>query len=166
MKFVCGFMFHTRCNQVLLIEKKRPKWQAGLLNGIGGKLEKNGQLNPRTSIEEYEDPAEAMVREFREETRIETKKNDWDEILQLRVNYINDVYFFRTFTQTYLWKQISNCPSPTDEKLYIFNLDNLISRQKTLVKSLTWIIPMCLDTNVGPQNRETPTIRYANTQVK
>lgn len=171
MRFVCGFMFNSRTEQVLLIEKKRPKWQAGLLNGVGGKLEPATESNPNTAglthfDRAFENPVEAMVREFREETRIETKTRDWDEILQLRVNYINDVYFFRTYTNDYFHDIISNCPPPTDEKMYIFDLKDLITKQRTLVKSLTWILPMCLDKNLGPHYREVPTINYANSGIK
>lgn len=40
-KYVLGFMFSTedRGQKVALIKKLKPKWQAGLLNGIGGKIE-------------------------------------------------------------------------------------------------------------------------------
>lgn len=55
-RFVLGFCFDFGYHNVLLIEKNRPPWQAGKLNGIGGK------------IEEGESPAAAMAREFREET--------------------------------------------------------------------------------------------------
>lgn len=55
-RFVLGFCFDIGYHNVLLIEKNRPPWQAGKLNGIGGK------------IEEGESPSGAMVREFQEET--------------------------------------------------------------------------------------------------
>lgn len=53
-KYVVGFMCYA--DQVALIRKVRPKWQEGLLNGIGGHIEKN------------ETPIKAMIREFQEET--------------------------------------------------------------------------------------------------
>lgn len=52
--YVCGFYF--RPDGVVLIRKARPEWQRGKLNGVGG------------HIEAGETPAEAMRREFREET--------------------------------------------------------------------------------------------------
>lgn len=55
-RYVLGFVFDRRYNNVLLIEKARPNWQAGKLNGLGGK------------VAEGESPAAAMVRELREET--------------------------------------------------------------------------------------------------
>jgi 8-oxo-dGTP diphosphatase len=55
-RYVLGFCFDFGYHNVLLIEKSHPAWQAGKLNGIGGK------------IEEGESPSKAMAREFREET--------------------------------------------------------------------------------------------------
>ncbi|WP_027363021.1 NUDIX domain-containing protein [Desulfospira joergensenii] len=65
-RFVVGFAF-TRNNEqgtysVLLVKKKRPEWQSGCLNGIGGKIEL-GEL-----------PKHAMSRECFEETGLSL---DW-----------------------------------------------------------------------------------------
>jgi len=64
-RYVLGFMFSPDLWQVLLIRKEKPSWQAGLLNGIGGKIEP-GEM-----------PLAAMVREFREETGLDTDPCDW-----------------------------------------------------------------------------------------
>lgn len=56
VQYVLGFMFNEAESKVILIFKNRPAWQAGKLNGIGGK------------IEEGETPIQAMNREFAEET--------------------------------------------------------------------------------------------------
>lgn len=55
-RYVLGFMFNEAKTHVLLVKKNRPAWQAGLLNGIGSKIEPGEQ------------PLEAMEREFQEET--------------------------------------------------------------------------------------------------
>ena len=39
MRYVAGFMFDSSYENVLLIRKTKPKWQEGLLNGVGGKIE-------------------------------------------------------------------------------------------------------------------------------
>jgi 8-oxo-dGTP diphosphatase len=56
--YVVGFMFNPAENAVLLIRKRRPLWQEGKLNGIGGR------------IEEGETPEGAMRRECVEEVGI------------------------------------------------------------------------------------------------
>lgn len=53
--YVLGFCFSYDRSKVILIHKKKPAWQAGRLNGIGG------------HIEPGEAPMDAMVREFQEE---------------------------------------------------------------------------------------------------
>ena len=54
-EYVLGFLFDPALENVALVEKKRPKWQVGLFNGIGGKIEVG------------ETPEAAMTREFQEE---------------------------------------------------------------------------------------------------
>ena len=39
IKYVVGFAFNKEKTKVLLIKKTKPDWQAGQLNGIGGKIE-------------------------------------------------------------------------------------------------------------------------------
>lgn len=65
MNMVLGFVFSADKKSVLLIRKNRPLWQAGKFNGVGGKLEPG------------ETALQAMVREFREETGVETYPFDW-----------------------------------------------------------------------------------------
>lgn len=58
--YVLGFVFDSTCEHVWLIKKNRPAWQAGFLNGIGGK------------VEQYESLYQAMRRECMEEAGLET----------------------------------------------------------------------------------------------
>jgi len=55
-RYVCGFLFDERNTNVLLMLKARPAWQKGMLNGVGGHIEKE------------ETPEQAMGREWAEET--------------------------------------------------------------------------------------------------
>ena len=57
-RYVLGFLFSPDLEEVVLVEKTKPVWQAGLLNGVGGK------------IEDGETSVDAMVREFHEETGV------------------------------------------------------------------------------------------------
>lgn len=63
--YVLGFAFDTHGEHLVLIRKARPIWQAGRLNGVGGKVEP-GESNIL-----------AMVREFREETGVATQDSQW-----------------------------------------------------------------------------------------
>lgn len=65
VRYVLGFAFDLADNSVALIEKKRPDWQKGHWNGLGG------------HIEEGESPHAAMVREFLEEANIKTHQAQW-----------------------------------------------------------------------------------------
>ncbi len=55
-RYVVGFAFNENADSVLLVKKRRPRWMEGLLNGIGGRIEKG------------EKPLDAMNRECKEET--------------------------------------------------------------------------------------------------
>lgn len=55
-EYVLGFLFSADLERVVLVEKSKPAWQRGLLNGVGG------------AIEPGESPAGSMDREFHEET--------------------------------------------------------------------------------------------------
>lgn len=74
IKYVLGFLFNRNRNCVVLIKKTKPAWQAGLLNGVGGKIEPG------------EDARQAMIREFREETGVDTTKTDWSQFAELNNN--------------------------------------------------------------------------------
>lgn len=116
--FVLGFMFNPSRDLVLLIEKDRPAWQAGKLNGVGGKLE------------DGEDPMVAMVREFREETGIETSPEAWGLRLfieDLRTNA--EIYTFTTVGKIEDAKQMES------EKPVIVEVDNL---PENVVPNLKW----------------------------
>lgn len=70
--YVLGFAFTPDFEKVALIRKNKPDWQAGLLNGIGGKVEVG------------ECPAVAMDREFLEETGVRFMGGpDWRPFLTM-----------------------------------------------------------------------------------
>lgn len=67
-EYVIGVAVDPDRTHVLVIEKNRPAWQVGKLNFPGGK------------IEDGETPEEAIVREFREETGVETDLTPGDDV--------------------------------------------------------------------------------------
>lgn len=58
-KYVCGFLFDHSGQSIALIRKKYPAWQAGMMNGVGGRIEAG------------EEPLAAMKREFLEEAKLD-----------------------------------------------------------------------------------------------
>lgn len=77
--YVAGFLFNQDQTHVALVEKQKPDWQRGKLNAIGGKIEGD------------EDPFDAMVREFREETGATV--TEWRLFCTLRYRG-GEIYFF------------------------------------------------------------------------
>lgn len=71
-RYVLGFCFNDDFSRVVLIEKQKPEWQKGRLNGVGGKIEPG----------EY--PIHAMAREFKEETGVETSPDGWHYFCTLK----------------------------------------------------------------------------------
>jgi 8-oxo-dGTP diphosphatase len=134
-RYVVGFMFDYNRDVVVLIKKNRPEWQAGLLNGVGGKIEPG----------EYAE--NAMAREFMEETGVQTKETDWDLfcIMQSENAKIycyrcySGIHTFATKTITdehigiYDWRLLNNTPS--------HYMDSHSLRLKT-VPNLMWLVPM------------------------
>jgi len=126
--YACGFLFSPDRSRVLLIRKRRPAWQAGKLNGIGGKLEPG------------ESPLDAMRREFREEADLDIR--GWQEILTL--TGADDAgtgvgwrgHFFRAFGP------VDEAHTITDETLEIHPVASL---PRDTIPNLHWMIPLMLD---------------------
>jgi 8-oxo-dGTP diphosphatase len=121
--YVVGFLYDEGWKKVLLIEKKRPKRQAGKLNGVGGR------------IEEGETPQEAMTREFNEEASVLLE--GWSRKLTLlHEDYV--VHFF-LFKHSGDRLDVLNL---TDERLYWHDPTRLPSNT---IWNLRWLIPLMLD---------------------
>jgi len=126
--YACGFLFSRDRTRVLLIRKRRPAWQAGRLNGVGGKIEPG------------EAPADAMRREFREEANLDIP--DWQEVLTLTGG--DDAgsgiawrgHFFRAFGD------IDAARALTDEPLERHDVHAL---PRDTIPNLHWMIPLMLD---------------------
>jgi 8-oxo-dGTP diphosphatase len=127
-EYVCGFLFSADRGRVLLIRKRRPAWQAGKLNGLGGKIEPG------------ESPPQAMRREFREEAGVDVA--EWQHVLTL--SGTDDAgsgrgwagHFFRAFGDVDAARAI------TDEQLERHPTRPL---PPDTIPNLHWIIPLMLD---------------------
>jgi 8-oxo-dGTP diphosphatase len=120
-RYVVGFMFDETETRVLLIRKKRPAWQAGKLNGVGGR------------IEDGETPAEAMRREFVEEVGIDCES--WKYFCTLSDEREWQIDFF--FAVGNVW----DAQVLTDERPEVAIIGALPS---TVIPNLRWLIPMAL----------------------
>lgn len=121
-RFVVGFMFEEGGPKVLLIRKKRPQWQVGMLNGVGGKIE-----------ERDVSPEHAMVREFFEETTIATSILDWRCFCMLE-DHDSIVYMFTSQGPIALARK-------REDEYPVMVMANQLHLED-VVPNLLWLVPM------------------------
>jgi 8-oxo-dGTP diphosphatase len=127
-KYVVGFIFLPDKSRIVLIEKKRPAWQAGLYNGIGGHIDEN------------EEPIDAIIREVNEEAGIETREEDWNCFaVGTEIESGDIIYFFSCFNEIY-----KHAYTAGDEVIVLIEIKYLF-QNKYLIPNLNWLIPLALD---------------------
>lgn len=126
-EWVVGFLLDNEADNVVLIRKARPEWQAGRLNGVGGKVEPG------------ETTRVAMWREFFEETSAHVTwwepfaTLDWEEGV---------VHFFRAFAPR---EFLDACSSVTDEPIELHHVHQLLDPAMPcgrLTPNLRWLVPL------------------------
>lgn len=129
-EYVVGFLFSRDLSQVALIRKNRPAWMAGKLNGVGG------------HIEEDEEPAEAMEREFNEETGAAIGGPGWMQFARLHGDNNGGwaVHFFWAVNQ-----QDCEIRIVTDEKVAWYSVSQIIAGSLPAIPNLRWLLPMALN---------------------
>lgn len=128
--YVVGFMFSEDLENLILIEKQKPVWQKGKLNGVGGKIEKD------------ETPIQAMIREFKEETGIYIK---WNQFCTL--------YFENSMLHCFTAKgYIFRIKQKTGEKPMIVKIKNIrgsVVKENgviyNMIPDLEHLIPLALE---------------------
>jgi 8-oxo-dGTP pyrophosphatase MutT (NUDIX family) len=124
-RYVAGFLF---CNgRVLLVRKTHPAWQAKLMNGVGGGIEKD------------ETAAMAMRREFLEETGIDVESWDYFAI-EHGPGY--EVLFFRYFLHDREIARSANNVNDTGEEL---EWCDPVTPKFPVIGNLNWLLPLALD---------------------
>lgn len=128
-QYVVGFLFSGP--YVALIEKKHPEWQAGKLNGIGGKIEP-GEL-----------PLDAMKREFMEETGL--RVDDW-RFFVLMEGTSCQIY---CFTSRVKEGRLLELQALTDEVPDWYEAFDPETGVLDRLPNLSWLIPLalCQDTD-------------------
>lgn len=133
IEYVVGFLFSKDRSKVVLIRKSRPEWQAGMLNGPGGKVEIG------------ETATMAIRREFRQECGCEII--NWEEVVSLQCPSCR-VYFFWAFGD--LDRVKSGNKSLTDERVEILEVSEWrFWHRNSTVRPADWILEMCLDDDIG-----------------
>jgi 8-oxo-dGTP diphosphatase len=123
-KFTVGFVFDQNLKNVLLMHKDRPDWQAGKVNGIGGKFDVG------------EESLDCMMREAKEESDLDTDKDKWVFLGNMYTDMVHlDVY-------AYVHDDLSRAKTMTSEEVEIFSVANLPSN---MLSNLRWLIPMAVD---------------------
>lgn len=135
-EYVLGFAFEPsdwRQDAVLLLEKRRPTWMVGMLNGVGGQIEPG------------ESPAEAMVREFDEEIlREDASPPPWQPVCSFGEGQRWRVHVFRA-----LGVPIRGYSARTDELARIVAFGGAIGNRLRLAPHVGWLIPLCLVQELG-----------------
>ncbi len=129
--YVLGFLFDPKLEAVVLIEKRRPGWQAGKHNGVGGKIE-GGEV-----------PHEAMVREFREETGLDIP--EWKQFATLpspTADFVLNVFFA-------ISPDYDKVTSITDEEVVVWEIDSIELWRDNFIPNVRWLIQMALSFTKG-----------------
>lgn len=105
VRYVLGLQFTPSGGRVVLIKKRRPDWQAGYFNGVGG------------HIEPGETPEAAMRREFEEETGVNQATVNWRPLCILFPNDYVELHVFKSFTI-----QAEQAKTVSDEEVGLYRL--------------------------------------------
>jgi 8-oxo-dGTP diphosphatase len=149
MKYVLGFAFDSYLTWVLLINKTKPDWQKGLLNGVGGK------------VEEGEHELRAMTREFEEETGHVVAMTEWKQFARLQYGitkpsppYEPDIV---VHCYTAVVKQFSpRKDNPNGEVARWRSVDT--AYEPNYIPNLRWLIPLALLKHKRPEWEEQGTV--------
>jgi 8-oxo-dGTP diphosphatase len=136
---VLGFLFNWGYTEVVLILKNRPDWQAGRLNGVGGGIEKET---------DGWDAANAMRREFREETGLDIEQSRWRHICTLGCQNFDAwiVFVYGSVLETS--RPLSDViMQTTDEPPVVVPVAD-IPRLHT-IPNLRWLVPMASNSLQG-----------------
>lgn len=139
--YVVGFVFDKSGSNVVLIRKSKPKWQAGMLNGVGGKIEDAEDRN-----------VQAMVREFREEAGVDTEEKDWTPFHLAMYRDASglptvNVYFFKMFSD----EVYAEAYTAEREEIEKVPVSHVICDPATClpVPNLRWLLLLALDSYVS-----------------
>lgn len=138
--YTLGFIFTPSLDRVLLVHKISPEWQAGKINGIGGK------------IEEGEDPLTCIVRETQEEAALITNPSKWVYLGEMG----SDTWRMHVFALIYDGN-INDAKSADKEKVEWFDPNAL--PPDVIISNLHWLVPLTID-RIKHQEFESFSVKY------
>ena len=107
-QYVMGLIFDTT-DRILLIKKKRPSYQVGKWNGLGGKVEDNETIT------------RAMTREAKEEADLDIPESSWT-LMYSGSQPSGSLFVFITYISP---EVMDSAKQMTDEIISIFHTDEL-----------------------------------------
>jgi 8-oxo-dGTP diphosphatase len=125
-QYVVGFMFDHDLSRVALIRKNKPDWQKGKLNGIGGK------------VEDGETFADAMEREFEEETGLATSANWWNRFATMD----GEAFYLEFFAR---YGDVDALETKEEETVEVVPLSELHLGRQDVVENLVWLVGLAVD---------------------
>ncbi|HKT09815.1 MAG TPA: NUDIX domain-containing protein [Gemmatimonadaceae bacterium] len=124
--YVLALLFTADREQIVLVEKTRPAWQAGRVNALGGKLEPG---------ERAEDAAR---REVREEAGVEVA--DWHPVLVWHDAQYT-MHVVRAFDDAAL-----HAHTAEDQRVFRVPVTEL---PPNVIDNVRWLVPLALDREVA-----------------
>jgi 8-oxo-dGTP diphosphatase len=140
IEMVVGFVFYPS-SLVYLIRKKRPDWQAGKLNGIGGHVELG------------EDPYSAMSRECFEEGGLFISEDNWEYIC-----YMEEKDFFALHVFATIISSEDELKTMTDEEIVLLNMNDLITAKT--IPNAKFLVPMAWEHLTNKHSYKSATFQY------
>ena len=144
--YVVGLLFNESLTWVLLIRKNKPAWQAGKLNGVGGK------------VEDGETPAQAMEREFMEEAGT-IVPDGWQHYMTMRGANPDGGHFVVDFFAARFEGDLGAIRSQEAEKLEVVGLADIHLMRSDMVENLAWSVGLALDV-LQDQRPSFATVQY------
>lgn len=130
--YVLAFIFDEKLENVWLIKKNRPDWQADKMNGIGGKFEESDGVGP-------EGFKNAIIRELREESGIKLNSDDLQDIgclYSISPNALVSEFVLEVFTG----KTDKILETKTDEEIFKVRVDEL--KQELSIENVPALIEL------------------------
>ena len=126
-QYVLGFAFNSAKDYVVLINKKKPEWQKGSFNGVGGKIEPN------------ESPEFAMVREFVEETGVSTTMDEWQQVAYMAGDG------WCCYVYTIHGDDLMYAETKTDEMIHVLPVQDVLKGDYPMISNIPFLIELCRD---------------------